>query len=112
MMSNPPIQPDSEKITLTLPRALLTRLREHVPPRQRSRFIVEALEERLALEEQVKALEEAAGAWSDKNHPDLLTGADIDRWLAELRGRADESGAKVTALAERIAEKIRGFGGE
>ena len=52
-MVNTPIQTDSQKITVTLPKALLTRLREHVPARQRSRFILEALEERLALEEQI-----------------------------------------------------------
>jgi hypothetical protein len=84
-MANISIQSDSQKITVTLPRALLTRLREHVPARQRSRFILEALEERLALEEQVAALEETAGAWSDQNHPEMRTDEDIDRWLADLR---------------------------
>jgi hypothetical protein len=29
--------------------------------------------------------------------------------LAELRGRADEAGAKIRALEEQIAEKIRGY---
>jgi hypothetical protein len=84
-MANTPLQKDSQKITVMLPRALLTRLREHVPARQRSRFILEALEERLALEEQVVALEETAGAWSDHNHPEMRTDEDIDRWLADLR---------------------------
>jgi metal-responsive CopG/Arc/MetJ family transcriptional regulator len=84
-MANLSIQGDSQKITVTLPRALLARLREHVPARQRSRFILEAVEERLALEEQVEALEEAAGAWSDQNHPEMQADQDIDRWLADLR---------------------------
>jgi hypothetical protein len=70
---------------VTLPKALLIRLREHVPARQRSRFILEALEERLALEEQIVALEETAGAWSEQNHPEMRTDEDIDRWLGELR---------------------------
>jgi len=84
-MATRSIQQDTQKITVTLPRALLARLREHVPARQRSRFILEALEERLALEEQVAALEETAGAWSDQNHPEMRTDEDIDRWLADLR---------------------------
>ena len=84
-MVNTPIQTDSQKITVTLPKALLTRLREHVPARQRSRFILEALEERLALEEQIVALEETAGAWSEQNHPEMRTDEDIDRWLGKLR---------------------------
>jgi Arc/MetJ-type ribon-helix-helix transcriptional regulator len=84
-MANTPIQTDSQKITVTLPTALLVRLREHVPARQRSRFILEALEERLALEEQIAALAETAGAWSEQNHPEMRTDEDIDRWLGELR---------------------------
>jgi len=68
-----------------LPAALLSRLREHVPARQRSRFILEAIEERLALEEQITALEETAGSWSDQNHPEMRTDEDIDRWLDNLR---------------------------
>ncbi|MCU0500181.1 MAG: hypothetical protein MUC51_00180 [Anaerolineae bacterium] len=84
-MVNIPIQTDSQKITVTLPTALLIRLREHVPARQRSRFILEALEERLALEEQNLALAETAGAWSEQNHPEMRSDEDIDRWLSELR---------------------------
>ena len=83
-MANTSIQGDSQKITVTLPRALLARLREHVPARQRSRFILEAVEERLALEEQVAALEETAGAWSDENHPEMATCKDIGRWFADV----------------------------
>jgi hypothetical protein len=71
---------------------VLARLREHVPASQRSRFILEAVEERLALEEQVAALEESAGAWSDQNHPEMRTDEDIDRWLADLRGHETGSG--------------------
>jgi metal-responsive CopG/Arc/MetJ family transcriptional regulator len=76
---------DTQKITITLPKGLLLRLREHVPARQRSRFILEALEERLALEEQVAALEESAGIWSEQDYPEMRTEADIDRWLSDLR---------------------------
>lgn len=63
------------------------RFKAHVPPRQRSTFIAEVLEEQLAIEEQSQALAESAGSWSDEHHPDMTTGEDIDSWLAALRGR-------------------------
>jgi hypothetical protein len=43
------------------------------------------LEERLALAEQARALDETAGAWLAENHPDMGNGAAIDRWLDALR---------------------------
>jgi len=76
---------DTQKVTITLPKAVVTRLNELVPTRQRSRFIAEALEERLALEGQQLALDETAGAWSDENHPEMLDDAAIDGWLNTLR---------------------------
>jgi len=76
---------DVRRITVTLPTTLLTRLDEHVPTRSRSRFIFQAIEERLAIEEQLTVLDETAGAWTDENHPDMKTDEDIDRWLTTLR---------------------------
>ncbi len=84
-MANESTQAGVQKITVTLPQAVLARLRAHVPARQRSRFILEAIEERLELEEQIAALNETAGAWSDQNHPEMRTDEDIDRWLSDLR---------------------------
>lgn len=84
-MANESTHLDVQKITVTLPRTLLRRLEEHVAPRRRGRFIAEAIEERLALEEQLAALDETAGAWSDENHPDMLTEEQIDDWLDNLR---------------------------
>jgi hypothetical protein len=53
---------------------------------------------RLAPEEQVLALEESAGAWTEESHPEMQDGAAIDRWLTRLRqswttpkGAADDS---------------------
>lgn len=78
-------QNEAQKITVTIPVELLQRLDERIPKRQRSEFIVEAIEEHLALAEQIIAIEESAGAWTDEHHPDLQTEEDIDRWLIELR---------------------------
>jgi Arc/MetJ-type ribon-helix-helix transcriptional regulator len=75
----------NKKITVTIPVELLNRLDDRVSKRQRSDFIAEAIAERLALEEQVAALEESAGAWTDENHPELADGAAIDQWVTTMR---------------------------
>jgi hypothetical protein len=76
---------ETQKTTVVFPKSLLRRLRERVPPRQRSAFIAEAVEEKLALEEHLVAIEETAGCWSDEDHPELKAGEDIDSWLNEIR---------------------------
>jgi metal-responsive CopG/Arc/MetJ family transcriptional regulator len=76
---------DTQKITVTIPIALLNRLDDRIPKRQRSEFITEAIEEYLALAEQIAAIEESAGVWTEENHPDMRTEEDIDRWLAAVR---------------------------
>ena len=73
------------KITLSLPSALVERLKATVPPRQRSAFVAEALQERLEEEETLAVLEETAGIWSDEDYPEFATDQDIDRWLRERR---------------------------
>jgi len=75
----------SKKISVSVPLSLLSRLDHLIPSRQRSHFIVEAIKEQLAIFEQLVAIEESAGAWSDENHPDMQTDDDIDQWLHELR---------------------------
>lgn len=87
----------TKKITLTLPEALIQRLQKQVPVRQRSEFVAEALEEHLALAEQLDALEESAGVWAEADHPELRTPDDVERWLAQLRGSWPERLAHLQA---------------
>jgi metal-responsive CopG/Arc/MetJ family transcriptional regulator len=82
--------PDIQKMTVTFPRAVLQRLRERVAPRQRSAFIVEAVDEKLALQEQLAAIEEAAGSWQNEDHPEIQTEQATDHWLTESRRAWDE----------------------
>jgi metal-responsive CopG/Arc/MetJ family transcriptional regulator len=77
---------DVRKVTVTLPQILIERLDEVVPKRQRSRFIAKAVQEQLAVLEQVVALDETAGIWTDAAYPEMRTEADIDYWLTQLRG--------------------------
>ena len=74
-----------QKVTIPFPQPVLRQLRERVAPRERSAFIVQAVKEKLALQEQLTAIEESAGSWSAESHPELQTDADIDRWLGETR---------------------------
>jgi hypothetical protein len=76
---------DVEKMTVVFPTPIVQNLRERIPPRRRSSFIAEAVAEKLALEEQLAAIEESAGAWSQENHQELAADQDVDRWMAELR---------------------------
>jgi predicted transcriptional regulator len=77
--------PDSQKVTVTLPKYVLERLDEIVPRRRRSQFITQAIEDHLVRLEQIEAVEESAGMWTEENFPHLRTEADIDQWLARLR---------------------------
>ncbi|HZT31081.1 MAG TPA: hypothetical protein VFA33_14430 [Bryobacteraceae bacterium] len=54
-----------------------------VGSRQRSSFISQAVEKELMRRRQLAALDAAAGAWKDKDHPELKEGA--ARWVRKLR---------------------------
>ena len=100
-MSTEEGRPSTRKVTVTLPRSLLTRLDESVPSRRRSDFIARAIEEQLSIVEQATAIAESAGAWGDRDYADMSTDANIDQWLAELRGPANTRTASETSDVER-----------
>lgn len=75
----------TQKITLSLPTTLVERLKAQVPPRQRSAFVAEALQEWLEREETLAILEETAGICLAEDYPHWETDEHIDRWLRELR---------------------------
>lgn len=79
----------TKRLNLYLPRSLVDDLQRYVPARQRTRFVSEAVARELRRLKLRLALESAAGAWRDEDHPELATGADIDRWLASGRATLD-----------------------
>lgn len=79
------LSPKQKKITVTLSEALIQRLDKQIPTRQRSHFITLAIENQLAIEEQLAALTETAGTWTDEKYPELQSDADIETWLTNLR---------------------------
>lgn len=74
-----------KRINVTFPEAALDLLESVVPPRKRNAFIVEATEEALRRERQLEAIRNSSGAWSDEDHPDLMTVEDVDRYVRRLR---------------------------
>lgn len=75
------------RINVTFPTSVLELLESMVPPRKRNAFIVEATEEALRRERLKVVLQSLAGgpAWSDEDHPDLMTVEDVDRYVRRLR---------------------------
>lgn len=74
-----------KRINVTFPESVLDLLESVVPARQRNMFIVEATEEALRRERQLTAIRDSSGAWSDEDHPDLMTVEDVDRYVRRLR---------------------------
>ncbi len=78
---------ETRRVNVTFPAEVLDGLEKLLPPRQRNRFIVEATERALQesrLERSLNALLEEP-AWTDENHPDLMTVEDVNRYVRRLR---------------------------
>jgi hypothetical protein len=74
-------------ITVDLSVDVLTLLDAVVPEQDREQFIVEATENALRRERlrRVVADLREGPAWTDENHPDLMTVEDVDRHVRRLR---------------------------
>ncbi len=72
------------KAHLVLPREILEEV-DQIAGKRRSLFIAEAPREKLPRERFSKTLEETQGAWSDKNHPDLKTARDMEKFVGNKR---------------------------
>ena len=66
-----------------------------VGSRRRSSFISEAAGRELMRLRQIEALKAAAGAWKDKDHPELKQGS--AKWVRKLRQESKKRFQKVTA---------------
>lgn len=72
---------------IVIPESLVSEIDRLVGKRGRSEFLTQAAEKELRRLQQIKALEGAAGAWKDKDHPELRSGA--AQWVRELRKEGD-----------------------
>jgi Arc/MetJ-type ribon-helix-helix transcriptional regulator len=66
-----------------------------VGSRQRSSFLTEAAEKELMRRRQIAALKAAAGAWKDKDHPELKQGSAA--WVKKLRQETERRFKRETA---------------
>lgn len=75
----------NDKTHLVFPRELLETIDKFIGKRKRSQFVVEATKEKLAREKFLNILRETAGVWKDKNHPELKTKKEVDKYIRNLR---------------------------
>lgn len=88
----------STRINVLFPEELLEQMRELVPERKRSEFIVKATGDQLRRERQRRALELTAGAWKDETQPDAHTQEFVERELRDLRSADLEREARLESL--------------
>ncbi len=88
----------TRKTQVVFPEELLEEVDRVAGSRKRSEFVVEATREKLNRLRFARALRRAAGSWSDENHPDLKTQADINRYLGKVRA----------STRRRLARRLRG----
>jgi hypothetical protein len=74
-----------ERMNLYITKSVADELRRLIPARERTQFVEEVLARELRRARLREVLAKTAGAWKDEDHPDMLTGEDIDRWLEEQR---------------------------
>ena len=72
---------------ITLPEEVRADLDRLVEKRSRSRFIADAVRQALLIARQKEALRQAAGAWKDKDHPELKAGA--AEWVRKVRRESE-----------------------
>jgi hypothetical protein len=77
----------TRRIIVTFPESLLGDMNRFVPARKRNEVIVAATEEMVRKMRLLAVLDESAGAWTDRNHPDLATPEDVGLWLRDVRAR-------------------------
>ena len=74
-----------ERMNLYITKSVMDELRRTIPARERTKFVEEVLARELRRLRLREAIEKSYGAWKDEDHPDMMTGEDIDRWIEEQR---------------------------
>jgi hypothetical protein len=87
---------NTKRTHVVLSEQLVKEIDAVVGSRQRSSFISQAAEKELTRRRQLAALGAVAGAWKDKDHPELKQGA--AEWVRKLRRENERRFRKVTAL--------------
>jgi hypothetical protein len=77
---------------VVLPEDLLLRIDRTIGKRKRSRFLVEAAEEKLERDRLIAAIDAAAGSWKAKDHPEWKKAGGANASLREMRKDWDRRG--------------------
>lgn len=72
-----------------LPVSLLEEMDRYLAGREKTRFVIDAIEEKLQRIRLQRAVAASAGAWSDSDHPELATPGDIVAWVESSRRSED-----------------------
>ncbi len=75
---------DPAKTHLVMPEDVLIQIDELVGKRKRSQFVTQATLKELRRIRLERALDGAAGAWKDEDHPELAE-AGTEQWVRDLR---------------------------
>ncbi len=81
------IKTSSKRVSVTFPLELLEQLNRYVLPTERNRVIIQATEQwlkQLRLKQILAELRQKA-AWSQEDHPDLVTVEQVNDYVNQLR---------------------------
>ncbi len=84
---------------IVLPEELVEEVDSFAGKRKRSRFVEEAVREKLLRARQLRVLRETAGSIDLKNHPEWSTPEKISAWVRALRDEDEQS------LKEKLGER-------
>lgn len=73
----------SQRKHVALPKALIDEVDKLIGKDERTQFLIKTVEERLISLRQLRALEQAVGAWKDEDHPELKNGSVA--WQRKIR---------------------------
>jgi len=82
------------KSHLVIPKEILESIDKLVGKRKRSKFITEIARKELKRIRLQRALDKAAGAWKDNDHPELKEKGTY-RWVRDLREEAEQRFKKI-----------------
>jgi len=85
-------------MSITLPKSLVTDLKETVPARERSRTIAEALKKEITMIKREKSLRKLKGVWAKFGGITLKSDAEIRSWRKSIWSTTNK----------RLLSKIRG----
>ncbi len=82
------------RTNLLLPKELVEELDAAAGPRGRSRYVAEAVAEKLRQDRLVRAARRTAGVLSAQDHPEWATSDDVTAWVRERRADRTDVGSE------------------